>query len=148
MAWPRPRPAPASRSTPSCPVPLTPKASRSTSSRSWHTTRTRLRADAVALYRSSPGRTYASVAQDLGVNHETLRVWVREAEQVTDGREAKRVRADRWRRWRQVSVPVVHRTPRPHREGPARGRTVHRPGHHPSRPHPDPHGRHQLPHHQ
>jgi transposase len=40
------------------------------------------RADAVALYRSSPGRTYASVARDLGVNHETLRVWVREAERV------------------------------------------------------------------
>jgi transposase len=40
------------------------------------------RADAVALCRSSPGRTYASVAQDLGVNHETLRVWVREAEQA------------------------------------------------------------------
>ncbi|MGW7674405.1 transposase, partial [Streptomyces sp. NPDC054775] len=28
------------------------------------------RADAVALYHSSPGRTYASVAKDLGVNHE------------------------------------------------------------------------------
>ncbi|MEH1017906.1 IS3 family transposase, partial [Micromonospora sp. CPCC 206060] len=40
------------------------------------------RADAVALYHASPGRTYASVAQDLGVNHETLRVWVREAEQA------------------------------------------------------------------
>lgn len=31
------------------------------------------RADAVALYHSSPGGTYASVAKDLGVNHETLR---------------------------------------------------------------------------
>jgi transposase len=41
------------------------------------------RADTVALYRSSPGRTYASVAKDLGVNHETLRVWVRDAEQAT-----------------------------------------------------------------
>ena len=40
------------------------------------------RADAVALYRASPGRTYAAVARDLGVNHETLRVWVREAEQA------------------------------------------------------------------
>jgi transposase len=40
------------------------------------------RADAVALYRSSPGRTYASVAKDLGVNHETLRTWVRDAEQA------------------------------------------------------------------
>ncbi|MGC0417866.1 transposase [Embleya sp. AB8] len=40
------------------------------------------RAGAVALYRASPGRTYASAAKDLGVNHETLRVWVREAEQA------------------------------------------------------------------
>jgi transposase len=38
------------------------------------------RADAVALYHASPGRSYASVAKDLGVNHETLRVWIREAE--------------------------------------------------------------------
>ena len=38
------------------------------------------RADAVALYHAGPGRTYASVANDLGVNHETLRVWVRDAE--------------------------------------------------------------------
>ncbi|MFJ7096492.1 transposase [Streptomyces mirabilis] len=35
------------------------------------------RADAVALYHSSSGGTYASVAKDLGVNHETLRTWVR-----------------------------------------------------------------------
>ncbi|HEY2205195.1 MAG TPA: transposase [Pseudonocardia sp.] len=40
------------------------------------------RADAVALYRASPGGTYASVARDVGVNHETLRRWVREAEQA------------------------------------------------------------------
>ncbi|MFE2038909.1 transposase [Streptomyces scopuliridis] len=40
------------------------------------------RADAVALYHSSPGGTYASVAKDLGVNHETLRTWVRDAEQA------------------------------------------------------------------
>lgn len=40
------------------------------------------RVDAVALYRASPGGTYASVAKDLGVNHETLRVWVRDAEQA------------------------------------------------------------------
>lgn len=40
------------------------------------------RADAVALYRASPGGTYASVARDVGVNHETLRVWVREADQA------------------------------------------------------------------
>ncbi|GGP01128.1 transposase [Wenjunlia tyrosinilytica] len=40
------------------------------------------RADAVALYHASPGGTYASVAQDLGVNHETLRTWVRDAEEA------------------------------------------------------------------
>ncbi|WP_404820399.1 transposase [Streptomyces malaysiensis] len=34
---------------------------------------------AVALYHSSPGGTYASVAKDLGVNHGTLRMWVRDA---------------------------------------------------------------------
>ncbi|MFE3649174.1 transposase, partial [Streptomyces sp. NPDC059152] len=37
------------------------------------------RADAVALYHASPGGTYASVAKDLGVNHETLRTWVGDA---------------------------------------------------------------------
>jgi len=36
------------------------------------------KADAVALYLSDPSRTYASVAKDLGVNRETLRLWVRE----------------------------------------------------------------------
>ena len=35
------------------------------------------RADAVALYRSRPDATYASIADDLGVNRETLRSWVR-----------------------------------------------------------------------
>jgi transposase len=40
------------------------------------------RADAVELYRSRPGGTYASVAQDLGINHERLRTWVRDGEQA------------------------------------------------------------------
>jgi transposase len=35
------------------------------------------KADAVALYRSRPGTTIAQVADDLGVNRETLRSWVR-----------------------------------------------------------------------
>jgi transposase len=35
------------------------------------------RAEAVALYRSRPGATIKSVAEDLGVNHETLRNWIR-----------------------------------------------------------------------
>jgi transposase len=34
------------------------------------------KADAVALYLSEPGRTIRSVADDLGVNHETLRNWI------------------------------------------------------------------------
>jgi transposase len=41
------------------------------------------RRDAVALYRSrstDPGCTIAGVAKDLGVNHETLRHWIRTAE--------------------------------------------------------------------
>src|SRR2546430_7235320 len=35
------------------------------------------KADAVALYRSGPGATIALIADDLGVNRETLRSWVR-----------------------------------------------------------------------
>jgi transposase len=35
------------------------------------------RVEAVALYRSRPGVTIKSVAEDLGVNHETLRNWIR-----------------------------------------------------------------------
>lgn len=37
------------------------------------------KADAIALYLSDPARTYASVAQDLGINRETLRLWVKQA---------------------------------------------------------------------
>ncbi|MGW7009014.1 IS3 family transposase [Streptomyces sp. NPDC054933] len=40
--------------------------------------------DAVALYRSRPGATIKSVAEDLGVNTETLRNWIRAA----DGRRS------------------------------------------------------------
>lgn len=35
------------------------------------------KAEAVALYRSRPGATIASIADDLGVNRETPRGWVR-----------------------------------------------------------------------
>src|SRR3954453_19089021 len=35
------------------------------------------KADAVALYRSRPGATIAQIADDLGINRETLRSWVR-----------------------------------------------------------------------
>jgi transposase len=33
--------------------------------------------DAVALYRSRPGATIAQIADDLGINRETLRSWIR-----------------------------------------------------------------------
>jgi transposase len=48
------------------------------------------KADAVALYRSRPGATIASIADDLGVNRETLRSWVRADDQRRDpGRPAE-----------------------------------------------------------
>jgi transposase len=39
------------------------------------------KADAVTLYRSRPGATIAQIADDLGVNRETLRSWVRADDQ-------------------------------------------------------------------
>ena len=35
------------------------------------------KADAVALYRSRPEATIAAIADDLGINRETLRSWIR-----------------------------------------------------------------------
>ena len=46
------------------------------------------RAEAVALYRSRPGATIKSVAQDLGINHETLRNWIRLADVQRTGSTA------------------------------------------------------------
>ena len=43
------------------------------------------KADAVALYRSRPGATIAQIADDLGVNRETLRSWVRADDQRRGG---------------------------------------------------------------
>ena len=43
------------------------------------------KADAVALYRSRPGATIASIADDLDVNRETLRSWVRADDQRRGG---------------------------------------------------------------
>ena len=40
------------------------------------------RTDAVAPYHASPGHTYTAIANDLDTNHQTLRIWVREAEQT------------------------------------------------------------------
>ena len=41
------------------------------------------RAEAVALYRSRPEATIAQIADDLGVNRETLRSWIR----IDDGKK-------------------------------------------------------------
>jgi len=43
------------------------------------------KADAVALYRSRPGATIASIGDDLGINRETLRSWVRLDEERRGG---------------------------------------------------------------
>ena len=47
------------------------------------------RADAIALYLSDPARTYVSVARDLGMNAETLRVWVKAARAAGAGAGAR-----------------------------------------------------------
>ena len=43
------------------------------------------KAEAVGLYRSRPGATIASIADDLGINRETLRSWVRLDDQRRSG---------------------------------------------------------------
>lgn len=43
------------------------------------------RRDAVALVRSSPGRTLREIGRELGVNHETLRGWVKAAKRAEPG---------------------------------------------------------------
>lgn len=52
------------------------------------------KADAVALYVSDPGSTYASVAEDLGVNRETLRLWVKQARQAKPGEHGQERRRE------------------------------------------------------
>jgi transposase len=61
------------------------------------------KADAVALYESTPGATYKSIAADLGINRATLREWVlrdRECRGVaaafpsSDGTPTSRARAE------------------------------------------------------
>ena len=49
------------------------------------------KADAVALYRSRPGATIALIADDLGVNRETLRSWVRADDQRRGARAGRPV---------------------------------------------------------
>lgn len=43
------------------------------------------RRDAVALVRCSPGRSLREIGRELGVNHETLRGWVRAAGRAEQG---------------------------------------------------------------
>jgi transposase len=52
------------------------------------------RRDAVALVKSSPERTVASIARELGVNHETLRQWVKAADEQAAGEAAGFGRAE------------------------------------------------------
>ena len=51
------------------------------------------KADAVALVLSRPDRTLTSIARDLGVSRETLRVWVRAAQAQGAGGPAGRATA-------------------------------------------------------
>lgn len=45
------------------------------------------KAEAIALYRSRPEATIAQIADDLGVNRETLRSWIR----IDDGKKPGRL---------------------------------------------------------
>lgn len=45
------------------------------------------KADAVALVLSRPDRTITSIARDLGISRETLRLWVRAAQARGEGRQ-------------------------------------------------------------
>jgi transposase len=49
------------------------------------------KADAIALFRSRPGVSIARVADDLGVNRETMRSWVRRDDRQRGGRRASMV---------------------------------------------------------
>src|SRR5437763_16236398 len=51
------------------------------------------KADAVALYRSRPGATIAQIADDLGINRETLRSWIRIDDQQRGASPAARAAA-------------------------------------------------------
>ncbi|MFJ2193898.1 IS3 family transposase [Kitasatospora sp. NPDC087861] len=84
------------------------------------------RRDAVALYRASEGRrTFAAVAKEIGVNHETLRNWVRaaDAEPVPTGSALSADERAELARLRKAEPGVAGR------EGdPAPGSDLFRPG--------------------
>ncbi|MGW6913116.1 transposase [Kitasatospora sp. NPDC054939] len=76
------------------------------------------RRDAVALYRASGGgRTFAAAAKGIGVNHETLRNWVRAADAevaapapaLNDGERAELARLRKAEREWQVEKEILHR---------------------------------------
>ncbi|BFV61195.1 transposase [Kitasatospora sp. CMC57] len=76
------------------------------------------RRDAVAVYRSSEGRrTFTAVAKEIGVNHETLRNWVRAADAGTavpgpvlgDDERAELVRLRRAEREWQAEREILRR---------------------------------------
>jgi transposase len=52
------------------------------------------KAEAVALYRSRPGATIRSVADDLGINPETLRNWIRSDDGRRGGSAARSIGAE------------------------------------------------------
>ena len=66
------------------------------------------RRDAVALVTSSPERTVAAVARELGVNHETLRQWVIAAEkqQVQEAAGLGRAELEELRRLRKENAEL------------------------------------------
>lgn len=70
------------------------------------------RRDAVALVRSSPDRTLREIGRELGVNHETLRGWVKAARRVEErtaggGREGGEVSADEREELRRLRKKVA-----------------------------------------
>jgi transposase len=66
------------------------------------------RRDAVALVRSSPERTVAEVARELGVNHETLRQWVigADRQQAAQGAGLGRAQLEELKRLREENAEL------------------------------------------
>jgi transposase len=66
------------------------------------------RRDAVALVKSSPERTVASIARELAVNHETLRQWVKAADkqQVQEAAGLGRAELEELKRLRKENAEL------------------------------------------